>query len=480
MIHKSKQNVFVALRSTWHLRDFVQSGAVDELEKHFNVEFVSLDYRLSGGGREFDEAVQHRKSHIIGRKIGESIFRRFLFLIRTEFSHFAYFLNQVHSASKVFKTKTAIEKTAGIDGPHFIPFLWFFNFFRISKFLSNVIKFFLQITNHSEFKNLPRVDCILVAYNSYNINGFCDDIIRFAKKQKIPTFGIQLNWDNIINRYPLELPDYLGVYGEQTFVHAVSHHRIQPSRIFPLGSLRFDIFRKKRRSRNIVRKELGIPLDKRVLLYCPSSRAFDEQFIITHLEKAINQGDLPSDLHIYYKGHTGKNEILQNKNSALSLPEDFKNVTFWEPGPDINKGADLSFYNDIYGAVDAVISPFSTMLLEGNICGLPGLAFSYNPRKYGIQTLKDWDVLRFALHLYGIRNSSSNIICNSREDITLSIRLLLERIKMKNISIEARVSAGSSVYLGLESAAERLVKFTELVIEKKERDESYYFYKKYW
>ena len=48
------------------------------------------------------------------------------------------------------------------------------------------------------------------------------------QKPNLKTFGIQLNHDNLIERVPLIHPDYLGVWGMQTFTWCVGSHKIPP------------------------------------------------------------------------------------------------------------------------------------------------------------------------------------------------------------------------------------------------------------
>jgi hypothetical protein len=59
---------------------------------------------------------------------------------------------------------------------------------------------------------------VLISFKIYDPSGFCDEVIRHCKRNKIISYGVQINWDALVFRIPYQIPDYLGVWGEQSFV----------------------------------------------------------------------------------------------------------------------------------------------------------------------------------------------------------------------------------------------------------------------
>lgn len=213
---------------------------------------------------------------------------------------------------------------------------------------------------------------------------FVSDLVRWGKKNRKPTVFLMNSWDNPSTKaMTVGYPDWLVVWGEQTKKHAMQHMGIPEENIVCLGAAQFDLYRRPpRETPDDFKKRIGIPDGKKVLLYAGSSKGLNETRHLEILENAVEQGEL-RNCFILYRPHPwrGKPEgekdfySLNWKHVVLSPDmEDSYRRSLEEKGKAIN----LADYEDTHvtlSAVDAVISPLSTILLEAALHGKPIAAY---------------------------------------------------------------------------------------------------------
>ncbi len=209
---------------------------------------------------------------------------------------------------------------------------------------------------------------------------FVGDLLRWGKDHGTPTVFVMNSWDNPATKAMIMgYPTRLVVWGEQTRQHAIGHMGMPPERIACLGAAQFDVFRKSpKEDAEGYRRRLGIPAGRKVLLYAGSSKGLNETQHLVALDHAIERGDL-SNCVVLYRPHPWR-----------AYPEgepDFCSLTWrhvlLEPSMEAcyksSRGADrirvdLANYEDTHtalNAVNAVISPLSTILLEAALHGKP-------------------------------------------------------------------------------------------------------------
>jgi hypothetical protein len=287
----------------------------------------------------------------------------------------------------------------------------------------------------------------VLAYTSVR-SYFIDDVIRDARRMGVPVLAITNNWDNLNTKSFLEPPPYLGVWGEQGFLIARLMHRLPAHRIFVTGAPRFEIYRKPLPDRAGARARLGLPLDCRAVLFCGSGVAFEETSLLRELDGAIEDGRLPSDVVILYKPHPLR--FKRQKEDAYE-PADFKHVL---SVPAYNRNlTELQAYPDLLSAADAIISPFSTTVMEGARFGLPALCIGYDDPAHSNY---DWNRAAFNLHIYLIRHGDWAVICESRESFLPSCARLIASIGDPAVASEARAAAEMAWRTGSASVASRI------------------------
>lgn len=213
---------------------------------------------------------------------------------------------------------------------------------------------------------------------------FISDLIKEGERQGIPTVMVMNSWDNPATKaLMVGLPTRLVVWGEQTRRHAVEHLGVPTTRVRAIGAVQFDGYAQPpQESADAYKTRVGLPTDRPILLYAGSSRGLNETAHLTQLDQAIKAGQLPL-CAVLYRPHPWRSSnrtehpffsrMWTHIHFDLSMREAYS--ASWQSHA---VRVDLSAHDTahtILSAVDAVISPLSTMLLEGVLHGKPVLAY---------------------------------------------------------------------------------------------------------
>ncbi len=213
---------------------------------------------------------------------------------------------------------------------------------------------------------------------------FVSDLVRWGERKGVPTVFIMNSWDNPATKAMLVgHPTRLLVWGEQTRQHAIRHLGIPADRVVCLGAAQFDVYRDRPpESPEAYRRRLGIPPGRHVLLYAGSSKGLDETNHLLRLEQAIERGDL-RNCFVVYRPHPWR---VYPPGEADFYARPWRHVVL-EPCMEecyrlsrdgTRMRVDLARVEDTHStlsAVDAVISPLSTILLEAALHGKPVAAY---------------------------------------------------------------------------------------------------------
>jgi hypothetical protein len=214
---------------------------------------------------------------------------------------------------------------------------------------------------------------------------FINDMIAEGKAQGIPTMLLMNSWDNPgTKRATSGKADWVAVWGEQTKRHTEFFMGIPSERILKLGAAQFEAYRPAPRlTRAEFRAEHGIAEDMPILLYAGSSRGRKEALHLKWLNEAIENGTLPR-VTVLYRPHPWgiardqAQEILDAGWKHVRIENSMR--TFIEDTAAGRKPAgflmaEYARTHDILSSVDMVISPLSTMIVEGALHGLPAMCF---------------------------------------------------------------------------------------------------------
>jgi hypothetical protein len=212
---------------------------------------------------------------------------------------------------------------------------------------------------------------------------FLNDLVEEGNKRKIPTVFLMNSWDNpCIKRAIIGNPDWLLVWGSQTKEHAIRFMGMPEACIPVLGVPQFEVYNEKPRTN---REEFclrhNIDREKTIVLYAGSSKGTDEYEHLCMLDEAIEDGRLPNSEIVYRPhpwggggkggeriiGHNWRHVIIEETMRAYLTS--IQDIGFAITSPDYKNT------QDVLVSVDCLISPLSTILLEGALHGLPAACF---------------------------------------------------------------------------------------------------------
>jgi len=212
---------------------------------------------------------------------------------------------------------------------------------------------------------------------------YINDLIEAASRRTIPFVTIMNSWDNpSTKRAMVGTPDWLLVWGEQTQCHAVDYVGMHPERAIKFGAAQFDLFRNPPAiSRSEFCREHAIDPALPVLLYAGSSKESDEFSHLRAIEDAIDAGRLPR-MAVVYRPHPwggggkGGERLLDHPWRHVRMENSMRG--YLEAVTAGHKGKSLPSYertHDLLCSVDALVSPLSTIIIEGALHGKPVACF---------------------------------------------------------------------------------------------------------
>jgi len=263
---------------------------------------------------------------------------------------------------------------------------------------------------------------------------FINDVISEGKVQGIPTMLLMNSWDNpSTKRATSGKADWVAVWGEQTLRHTHFYMGIPKERIVCLGAAQFEAYRPSPRiTPEEFRREYCLPPEKKILLYAGSSRGKDEAKHLGWLEAAIEQGRL-GDVAVVYRPHPwgfGQQQALDIVSSGwkhIHVEQSmraFIQVLAEGKRPGSFLMAEYARTHDVLSSVDMLLSPLSTIILEGALHGKPVMCFYPKEEEKGSLWMK---TLKNLAHFEDIFRAPSVVVCTDYEKFLPSVEELCRR-----------------------------------------------------
>jgi len=260
---------------------------------------------------------------------------------------------------------------------------------------------------------------------------FLNDLVELSNRRNIESVVIMNSWDNPSSKMSMfGNPDWMLVWGEQTNRHAIDFAGMKPERTLSFGVAQFEVYRDKPRIDRKAFLELnGMPEGRPILLYAGSSKGTAEFKHLQLLENAIEKGDLP-ECNILYRPHpwgsggAGGEKLLLHQWKYVYIESTMRG--YLQKVSSGYKGKNLSDYkntHDVLSHIDALISPLSTIILEGALHGKPVMCFM--PTSDGSAHFKNAAEL---IHFHEIFDIPEIIVANGYEELIFSTRALLLRV----------------------------------------------------
>ncbi len=424
------------LHNDYMARDFVESGVLVQLKQEFELYFAITDKNFTLDLSPYGK--------VIGKYTNPS-WRERIWEIAFGLKHLADLDPIIHTQ------KNRLDVFQRGRGPRLKKLVFLIHRMGLSNFFSKIFqKIFLWSSNN--FINFPRLPSVALLPTGIN-DPFWSDALTICKRNKIPSLTLTVNWDNIAHKIFLVQPDLLGVWGEQGYLFARLLQKIPVDKIVNVGTPRFEAYRTVKASRIEARKQVDFPEEKRILLFAGAGVAFDEVSLIEEFEKGCRDGTLPSDLYLVYKPHPKRHKRVAEPPLK---PETYKYVQVLQ-----NSGyTPLQQYPILLSAVDGLITPFSTMLLEGALMGLPAIGLAYDDPNHGDFS---WSNARMNNHLHPMLDERWMIQCFERKEFIPSILKLLPMIRNPKVTTSAYQTSQFILFNDHQTYADRITQILKQV-----------------
>jgi len=386
-------------------RDLKKSGLLDVLEKKYSVQWIFTDLKQKN----------FFKKKISFEIIKQKYFRNSIWSLLFELSSYGYY-KQTIKAKQPFP----------FLGMGFLKkkILQLFIILKIRKILVYFLKSILSNTLIKREFNTENVKAIICFTSSKD--SIYDDLVRIAKKNKIKIILVLINWDNATSKPYIEKPDVVLTWGIQTALLSNKIHKVYSKAI---GSPRYESYKNNADfNYKVSLGKLDLNSNYKYIIFAGASFPSEEINILNKLSELIVKKH-NSTYKIIYRPHPYSwkiNSIKRNDYFNKSVIID----------PCLSKFADNDFdqFRHLFAVSSALISPYSTMVVESLLNGKPVLALGIN-----YDENFNWKLAaKIAPHLQILQNNNAVIHCYSEEFIEKSFDFLIGKINNKNISFQAK------------------------------------------
>ena len=296
---------------------------------------------------------------------------------------------------------------------------------------------------------------------------YINDLVAAAKAKRIPLTVIMNSWDNpSTKRAMVGSPDWLLVWGPQSKRHAIEFMGLAPERVVEFGAAQFDVYRgAPRLDREAFCQIHDIDPEVNILLYAGSSKNSDEFAHLVAIERAISEGEL-GDAIVVYRPHPwgsgGRDggRILDCAWRHVRIESTMRAyLERVRAGDHSMSFPDYRNTHDVLSSVDALVSPLSTIILEGALHGKPVLCFLPTDET----TARHFQLTAPFVHFEDMFNIPEFLVVSRRAELIQGIQALFLRVGDKDFSNRLRRVCTHFVKLFERPYGERFVDFVEQV-----------------
>lgn len=300
---------------------------------------------------------------------------------------------------------------------------------------------------------------------------FINDLVLASRKRDIPLILIMNSWDNPSTKRAMTgRPDWLLVWGPQTQNHAVRFMGMPRERTLCFGAAQFDLYRDPPRiSRAEFCRRHGIDPTATVLLYAGSSKGADEYSHLRLIDEAIEDGRL-AGVEVVYRPHPwggggkGGERIADHPWRHVRVESTMCGyLVAVKAGNTGITTPDYRDTHDVLEAVDMVVSPLSTIIIEGALHGKPVMCFLPADEN----TDRHLEFMLPLTHFEDLFAEPSFLLARGNEELVPRLRELHERTGDAAYSAQLRRACEHFVTSFGRPYGERIVEFVESAVRQR-------------
>lgn len=228
-------------------------------------------------------------------------------------------------------------------------------------------------------------DLVLFPTSGYEATGM--ELILMSKKyeqdssaNKFKTFFLTNGWDNLSSKGVMLLnPDYLGLWGPQALIDAVTIHGMKDYRCFLLGCSRYESYFSSNKTTKI------FPF--KYILFAGSTTATDEITPLKVCDEVLSRLKT-KNIKIVYRPHPMRAKRVnfdyfeKNEYKNVVIDPQLEESYYEDKKTGRESGAaqnfpDLNYYPSLLKNALFIVSPLSSMLVEAGIFDVPALVLAH-------------------------------------------------------------------------------------------------------
>ncbi len=265
-------------------------------------------------------------------------------------------------------------------------------------------------------------DLIILPSSAYDIE--FSTLVSNSHYLGIPIFLLVDNWDNLTSKTVLRhLPDWVGVWGEQSKKHAIEIQSIRDSRVICIGTPRYEPYFLNRD------EDLASNFEFKYILFLGTSLPFDEFNVLNKLNSIVSDNDfLSSNYKIVYRPHPWRQSKKYNDLSVLAnvvIDPQLINQ-YHKANSSVKFQPDINYYPSLLQNSSLIIGGLTSMLIEATIMYKNYLVLAHeDPTVYESPKL----VYRSYTHFEDINLLPNLSICNQLSELS---SLILAGLSMQD------------------------------------------------
>jgi hypothetical protein len=350
--------ISVVIDNEFVLRSYLESAVLDGLSKEFDVELVLIDQKLGLGAPK----------HIL---LSKTVYLQFLQTIMSVLYWFKKqdksnafrirLLSLLHSRRYFYSSRKVSFRIPSV--PVIAGFLLGSLGITVPRFL--VFSLCRPFTSH--FTTTCSNLIIYVTTGGASSNS--DTLSLIGKKLGVPTLVLVENWDNLTSKAVFNFkPDFLGVWGIQDKAAAIELHGFAPDRVFQIGSPRVS---------KLIKSHCYNSVPPRNILFAGGSTDFPFEFEWLTLTISLASKLQHSLIYVPHPANyatLSQYEAKEIEEVFSAIPNQILQLIKLKNGKSLPA---LDFYTPIFQSASITISPYSTMLLESLLIGIPTVGIDF-------------------------------------------------------------------------------------------------------
>jgi len=301
-------------------------------------------------------------------------------------------------------------------------------------------------------KIIRRIQPGLVIMPGSALDSFSFIIGRTARGLGVSTLYIVTHWDYFSKKSLFRFtPDKVYLWGRDMLNSAIANSSI-PRHIFSIvGAPQFDRCLSNWPTQHEAALHLELDPEKRWLLYAAPSIPFDDETIVCLINNFIDDF-FPGTLGLIYRPHPrGHNR----KSRSLIKLSDLIHVSLDDPKAE-KFNNDVHYFN-LLASCCGVISPWSSLVLECGLVGIPSLCISFSDQ------INDWDWsnAQYSDHARALVARESVLMCNHPSTLPTMISNLLDISEDSERKLRIKQSMRLAVYSDNDNYSNRLLREIE-------------------